>query len=800
MIPTVNPGNALDGATRGRPDLGSAPCRPPSIAAASSASGSQPATRSLRIAIVTGIFPPDVGGPATHAADLLAELTHRGHAVVVLTLTDGRKKEVDPDLVRLPRSWGLTRRTLAASAWLRANRSRFDVIYATGLHEVAAIGGLLAGRPAVAKVVGDQVWERASRLGRCTASVDEFMTDPPGDLRLRAMAALRSASLRSATVLIAPSAELAARVRAWSGGRSVKVVPNGVRIEEASAERARGSPPPLRLVAVCRLVRLKRLDLMIDALARVPGVILKIVGDGPESLPLRSRAVRAGVAERVIFDGRLDHDEAVGAIASAHALVIASDTEGMPHTAIESLACGTPLIAVPVGGVIDLIHDRVTGLRVTQDVDSLAAAFATLRDDPRLLESLQQGAKVAGQAWAFGQCADQIEALLREAAGPKPTAVFVGKSWLRGSSPEDLAGKLAILQRHLRPRIVTQGAPGRDSTPPVLALPRCGSGTIGSALFYAFGGAVGVSLATAGRPAGGVVCQSPYEAVSAVAAARLVPRRLRPPIEVEVHGDWRTASRLYGGRARRLVTPVADRVALWALRRSDSVRTIGEFSEALVRQAGYTGETNRYLAYSNYARFLDPPPVAVPAMPAVLFVGALERYKGVDVLLDAWATVHRAHPGSRLTIAGDGRERWSLRSRAAELGIGDAVSFPGVLAPEDVVAALDASSLLVLPSRSEGLGRVILEGHARSRPVVASRVGGIPELVEDGVTGLLVVPGIAADLAQALLEVLRDPERGAAMGAEGRRRVLARDPLGEFEAGIARLADRCSARSLRHGR
>jgi glycosyltransferase involved in cell wall biosynthesis len=87
------------------------------------------------------------------------------------------------------------------------------------------------------------------------------------------------------------------------------------------------------------------------------------------------------------------------------------------------------------------------------------------------------------------------------------------------------------------------------------------------------------------------------------------------------------------------------------------------------------------------------------------------------------------------------------------------------LAPSSVSAALDESTLLVLPSRSEGMGRVLIEAFCRARPVVASRVGGIPDLVEDGVNGVLVEPGDVSALAEALVTVLADRDRAVRLGA-----------------------------------
>jgi glycosyltransferase involved in cell wall biosynthesis len=101
---------------------------------------------------------------------------------------------------------------------------------------------------------------------------------------------------------------------------------------------------------------------------------------------------------------------------------------------------------------------------------------------------------------------------------------------------------------------------------------------------------------------------------------------------------------------------------------------------------------------------------------------------------------------------------------------------------------IDDAALLVVPSRSEGMGRIVLEASARSRPVVASRVGGISELIEDGRTGLLVAPEDADALAAAIIRLLEDPSTAAELGRRGRELATSLDPAGGFEAGIERLA------------
>ncbi|HKH46602.1 MAG TPA: glycosyltransferase family 4 protein [Thermoanaerobaculia bacterium] len=150
-----------------------------------------------------------------------------------------------------------------------------------------------------------------------------------------------------------------------------------------------------------------------------------------------------------------------------------------------------------------------------------------------------------------------------------------------------------------------------------------------------------------------------------------------------------------------------------------------------------------------------------------LFVGRLRIRKGVEVLLEAM----RGVPGARLLIAGDGEHRASLERRAAALELGPAVRFLGRCDAARVRGLLRGARALVVPSIYEGMPLVVLEAMEAGVPVIASAVSGIPEVVEDGVTGWLVPSEAPEALADALAAALADPAEASRRGAAGRRRV-----------------------------
>ncbi len=140
--------------------------------------------------------------------------------------------------------------------------------------------------------------------------------------------------------------------------------------------------------------------------------------------------------------------------------------------------------------------------------------------------------------------------------------------------------------------------------------------------------------------------------------------------------------------------------------------------------------------------------------PVVLTVGNLQEHKGQRLVLDAFAALRTSHPQARLVIVGDGPDREWLTRRTAELGLGGAVTLAGTVPNAELARWYSAADVLVLASRREGWPNVLLEGMACGTPVVASAVGGIPEVVQSSAVGRLVAQRTPAAFAEAINNLL----------------------------------------------
>ena len=260
----------------------------------------------------------------------------------------------------------------------------------------------------------------------------------------------------------------------------------------------------------------------------------------------------------------------------------------------------------------------------------------------------------------------------------------------------------------------------------------------------------------------------------------------RRPVILHLHG---------GGFARfyeRECGLLRRRIARFFLERAACVIAVSERWRAWLAQVG---AVRQVVCIPNPVR-IGPVPPPGGRRNAVLFLGRLTREKGVDELLQAFAGLRAQLPEVELVCAGAG-ELEAAQQLAARLGVEESVRFPGWIGPEERQAWLRRAAVLALPSHAEGSPMCLLEAMAAGVPVVATAVGGIPDVVRHGVNGLLVAPGDAAELERALRRLLRDPRLAAALGAAGREVVREHHApervLAQLEGVYARLGPEAQA-------
>lgn len=241
---------------------------------------------------------------------------------------------------------------------------------------------------------------------------------------------------------------------------------------------------------------------------------------------------------------------------------------------------------------------------------------------------------------------------------------------------------------------------------------------------------------------------------------------------------WVATVHLHTATSRRLRLYRA--IDLFLLRLADRVVTVSRDQSRMLLARGL--DERRVVLVPNVVevariRAAADDPAAVRARlglpstgPLISLVGRLSPQKGIDDFLIAAQVLHTFRPQTRFLVVGHGPLRQQLEAQAAALGLGpEALRFLGYRA--DVPSLLAASDLVALPSRQEGLPMVLLEAMALARPVVASRVGGVGDLVKDGETGLLIPPGAPDKLAERLLALIDNPEQAGRLGEAAARHV-----------------------------
>jgi glycosyltransferase involved in cell wall biosynthesis len=376
----------------------------------------------VKVLIVSGIWPPDVGGPASHAPEVAEFLRASGHQVDVVVTADTKPASRPYPVRHTPRILPIGIRHAHALALVAWRCLSSDVLYTTGMFGRSGIAAWLTRTPYVVKLTGDPAFERLRARGAIEGDVDVFQRGG-GSLGRRLLVALRNAVLRRASHVFTPSSYLRSLVLSWGVPEErVSVLPNPAPTALPSASRqelrdALGFSGPT-LAFAGRLTAQKDLGVLLDAVAACPHVALVIAGDGPERERLERRLGELRLADRVRLVGPLERAAVLELFAAADACVLSSSWENFPHTVVEALAVGTPVVSTAAGGVPEVVEDGVNGLLVpVGDAPALAGAIRRLVADQALAHTLAAAAAQSVEAYAPERLLTGLERALVEAAG-----------------------------------------------------------------------------------------------------------------------------------------------------------------------------------------------------------------------------------------------------------------------------------------------------------------------------------------------------------------------------------------------
>jgi glycosyltransferase involved in cell wall biosynthesis len=375
----------------------------------------------VRVVVVSGIWPPDVGGPASHAPDVARFLLGRGHdAEVVTTATAAPARERYP-VHWVSRSLPKGAIHVRAAALIAARARRAEVVYTTGMFGRSAVGALAARRPYVVKLTADPAFERSRRRGLVEGDVDQFQAGGGGPI-VALLRRVRDFELRRAAHVFCPSAYLCELVLSWGVAPArVTVLPNPVpdlpqlppREELRRSFGMNGST----LAFAGRLTAQKSLGRALEAVAAAEGIRLVIAGEGPDRRPLEEHARELGISDRVRFLGAQPRERIVQLFRAADAAILTSSWENFPHTVVEALAVGTPVLAVEAGGVSEVVRDGVNGFVVAPgDAAGLAHAVQRFFADRTLRERLRAAAAASVADYRPERIFSELEATLLRVA------------------------------------------------------------------------------------------------------------------------------------------------------------------------------------------------------------------------------------------------------------------------------------------------------------------------------------------------------------------------------------------------
>ena len=324
----------------------------------------------MNILITVGIFPPDIGGPASFVPKISNFLVENGHNVKIICLSEVGNNHIEDnlDVIRIRRSNNLPIRWLKTIYQIVKNGRNSDLIFVNGLGVESAIAALMLKKKLIRKIVGDPVWERAYNQKKTSESFDEFQNNKHSFL-IEVQKLLRNWSVNSAEVVITPSDHLKNFVSELGFNNEILKINNGVDITDI--KRTNVHKADINLLIISRLVIQKNINIVIEAMELLNNKNLKlsIIGEGGEFSKLEALIHDLNLQNRVQLLGKIDNNRISQFLLTADIFIQASDYEGLPHSVLEAINYEVPILSTEVGGCKDLLNDGERGFIIPSPPD-----------------------------------------------------------------------------------------------------------------------------------------------------------------------------------------------------------------------------------------------------------------------------------------------------------------------------------------------------------------------------------------------------------------------------------------------
>ena len=326
----------------------------------------------MDILITVGIFPPDIGGPASFVPKIAKYLINKGHNVKIICLSDKEHLTYKDDInvIRINRNSPIIFRWLKTIVKIYSNSKKSDLIFVNGLGTETTIANLFIRKKVIRKIVGDPVWERVYNKNLIDESFDDFQENNHG-LSISLQKMIRNWSINKSNLIITPSQHLKNFIDKIGFDKNIFVINNGVNIEQHNKDVLENNI--IQLLVVSRLVSQKNIDSIIKAVKVMENenIILNIVGDGSEINNLKLLVKKYELDKKINFIGKIENTKLNEYLKNADIFIQASNYEGLPHSILEAMNFEIPILSTDVGGCSVLLNKGERGYIIPMPVSEV---------------------------------------------------------------------------------------------------------------------------------------------------------------------------------------------------------------------------------------------------------------------------------------------------------------------------------------------------------------------------------------------------------------------------------------------